>query len=327
VGRVQLKLLEENKMVEAFSLKDLKFEFDLSKTDYQLDILQNELLKSYIRADPRFRRAFNQNYTSQFFQFLRDKTRLHEPVHLSVIGQVRSGKSYSAISICAFHQACFGRRFTSDFIVGNAVEFLERLRTLPEDLLKDSIFLIDEEKQGIFNLGSIAKKTKLQDVQNIVAIKNISTVMLNPISWADKNASYGLRCFGRCFKTKTCRFMLYNLQAGGKSSELPMSNVYIPIFTTFLPKDYSDKLEKLYLKKKNEWVVGEMRGEGDVLAELRKKSAENFVMDKTFVQIKKKKEQLAYIMNKLGSEWTSKECEDILTLTSLLQQGFLKKSG
>lgn len=305
------------------SLKDLKFEFNLADCDYQLDVLQNELLKSYIRADPRFRRAFSQNYTSQFFQFLRDKARLREPIHLSIIGLTRSGKSSTAISLATYIMACFGKKFTIDYVCGNAVEFLEKLKSMPEEKLLNSCFLVDEEK-NLYGYGSISKKMNLQDVNSIIAVNNISTIMLNPISWADKNANYGIRIFGRDFASKTCRMMLYNLQSGGKSAELPMGNLYIPIFNVFLPKDYAEELNQAYLKKKMIWVNKEMRSENDVLAELRKKSAQNFVRDKNFLQIKKKKEKLSYIVNKLGSSWTGKECEDILTLTSLLQQGLLE---
>jgi hypothetical protein len=237
-----------------------------------------------------------------------------------------SGKSFTAISLCAYHMALNNRLFSTDYICANAYEFLEKLKSMPEEELRNSIFLIDEEKQSVFGVGSTARKMKLTDVQNIIAINNISTISLNPNSWANKEANYGLRTFGRCFKTKTCRLMLYNLAEKGKGGELPMGNVYLPIFTAFLPKEYADSVEGAYLKKKNEWVMGEMRGEGDVLAEIRKKSAESFCRDKNFLQIKKKKERLGYIQQKMGSEWTSKECEDVLTLASLIQQGLLDTS-
>lgn len=237
-----------------------------------------------------------------------------------------SGKSYSSISICVFIMALFGKKFTIEYIVGNAMEFLEKLRTMPEEKLKDSCFLIDEEKTAIFNLGSIAKKTKLQDVQNIIALNNISTISLNPISWANREASYGLRVFGRCFSTKTTRCMLYNLMEKGRGGELPLGNVYIPSFVVFLPKPYADELEKEYLTKKKEWVRGEMRGEGDILAELRKKSAESFCRDEKFNSLTKKGEKITYISLKLGSEWTKGEVEQIYEITKLLNRGILEES-
>jgi hypothetical protein len=310
---------------EEFSLKNLKFTFNLADADYQIDALQNELLLTYLRADSRFRRAFSRNYTNLFLRYLKDKARLREPVHISMLGVTRSGKSYSAISIATFLMACYGKKFGIEYICGNAIEFLEKLKSMSEEELINSCFLIDEEK-NYFGYGSIAKKMKIQDTQNIIAINNISTIMLNPISWQNKDAYYGLRLFGKCYNTKTCRLMLYNLQEKGKGGELPMGCLFLPIFTAFLPKDFAEKLEKQYLEKKKIWVKMEMRGENDVLAELRKKSAESFVRDKIFIQIKKKKEKLTYIMNKMGSEWTSHECEDILNLASLLQQGFLEES-
>jgi len=308
-------------MKEEISLKDLHFEFNLADTNYELDALQNKLLQFYLRADTKFRKAFNMNYTQEFLQFIRDKTKLNEPLKLSILGGTRQGKSYIGISLCSFHQACYNKKFSVDYICGNAYEFLEKLKIMPEDKLLNRIFLIDEEKQAVFSIGSVARKIKLEDVQNIIAINNISTIMLNPYSWVDKNSNYGIRLFGRCFKTKTCRCMLYNLQAGGKGGELPMGILFLPIFTAFLPKEYADSIEKPYLKKKMDWVRLEQRGEGDVLAEIRKKSAETLMRDEQYLTLKKKDEMLAYIQQKMGSEWTRGEILDIYNLTKLIKQG------
>lgn len=305
------------------SLKDLKFEFNLGTANYELDILQNELLKSYIRADPRFRRAFNQNYTSQFFQFLRDKANLKEVVHLSVMGQVRGGKSSIAITIASYIMACYGKRFTIDYVCANAYEFIEKLKVMPQDKLDNTCFVIDEQKQGVFGIGSVAKKMKITDVANIIAIRNISTISLNPQTWANKESFYGLRIFGKDFFSKTCRVMLYNLQAGGRQSELPMGNLYIPIFNVFLPKKYAEELNEAYLKKKNAWVLNEQRGQGDVLEEISRKSAENFMKDKKYLELKKRGEKETYIGIKMGSEWTRGEIKQIYELTRLLERGVL----
>jgi len=301
----------------------LKFQFNLADANYQIDALQNRLLEFYLRADPKFRRAFSINYTSDFFQYIKDKARLNEPIHLSIIGNTRSGKSYIAITICSFQMACYKRLFSTDYICGNAFEFLEKLKIMPEKSLKNSIFLIDEEKQTIFGVGSIAKKIKLTDVQNIIAINNISTISINPTSWANKEANYGLRTFGRCFDTKTCRLMLYNLSEKGRGGELPMGNLYLPIFTKFLPKEYANSIEKSYLAKKQEWVEGEMRGEGDVLYEIKKKTAESILRDKKFLAIKTKRDRITYISMKMGSEWTKGECEEIESIAKLIREGTL----
>ena len=306
-----------------FDFKSLNYSLNLAEANYQIDALQNRLLEFYIRADSKFRRAFSINYTTDFFQYIKDKSRLKEPIHISVIGNTRSGKSYIAITICAFHMACHSRLFSTDYICANAYEFLEKLKTMPQEALKNSIFLIDEEKQSVFGVGSIAKKMKLTDVQNIIAINNISTISLNPSSWANKEANYGLRTFGRCFKTKTCRLMLYNLSEKGRGGELPMGNLYLPIFTEFLPKEYAESIEKPYLEKKNEWVEGEMRGEGDVLYEIKKKTAESIMRDKHYIGLKTKRDRITYISMKMGSEWTKGECEEIESITKLMRDGAL----
>jgi hypothetical protein len=241
------------------------------------------------------------------------------------MGNTRSGKSYSAISICAFHQACYGKKFNIDYICGNAYEYLDKLKTFTQDKLTNRIFLIDEEKQTIFGTGSFSKKMKLLDVQNIIAINNISTISLNPNSWANKDSNYGLKSFGRCFNTKTCRFMMYNLQEHGSGGEKPMGCVYLPIFTEFLSKDYANEIEKPYLKKKNEWVMQEQKGTADVLSELKKKSAITFTKDKNYKTLIKKGEKITYISVKLGSEWTKGEVLEIYEITKLLESGMLKE--
>lgn len=300
----------------------LNFSFDLRKCQFQIDALQNRLLEFYLRADRRFRHAFSINYTNDFLQFIRDKARLREPQHLSFMGQVRSGKSYSAITICIFHTACYGKEFTSEYICANAMEFLEKLKSMPEHKLKDSIFLIDEEKQAIFGVGSIAKKTKISDVQNIIAINNVSTIMINPVSWQNKDAFYGLRAFGRDFEYGINRFMLYNLQERGNTG-LPLGNVYLPIFTKVLPKEQADKLEKEYLAKKQRWVNQEMRSDGDVLGEIKRNTAKVLIKDKKFLTLKTKRDRMTYISQKLGSEWTSTEITEIESITKLLREGLL----
>src|SRR4030042_1681003 len=234
-----------------------------------------------------------------------------------------SGKSYVSISLTVLSMALQNKIFTKDYICGNAYEFVEKLKVMPEEALKNTTFLIDEQKNAVFGVGSVARKMKLEDVQNIIAINNISTIMLTPTGWANKSADYGLRTFGRCFNTKTVRLMLYNLQESGSNSERPMGMIYLPIFTSFLPKDYADKLEKDYLSKKNEWVMGEMRGEGDALAEIKRKTAESFNRDDRFCNLITKKDRLTYISQKLGSEWTTGEIESIESIAKLLKEGFL----
>jgi len=237
-----------------------------------------------------------------------------------------SGKSYIALSIATFLMACYGKRFTIDYVCANSYEFIEKLKVMPQEKLDNTCFVIDEAKQSVYGIGSIAKKMKITDVANIIAIRGISTISLSPNMWSNKESFYGLRLFGRDFNTKTCRMMLYNLQAGGHQSETPMGNLYLPIFTAFLPKDYAKELEKAYLEKKNAWVLQEQRGEGDVLYEISRKSAESFARDKTYKELTKRAEKETYIGAKLGSEWTHSEIKQIYELTKLIEKGALEES-
>lgn len=307
-----------------YKLEDLNFNFNLKEADYQVDALQNQMLQDYIRTDARFRKAFYTNYTNSFLQFIKDKARLNEPIHLSVIGQVRSGKSTGMISVASLIMALYGKMLTTEYICGNVTEFIEKLKIMPEDKLRNSCFVIDEEKKAVFGMGSTARKMKVMDIQNIIAINNISTIMITPMSWANENAFYGLKAFGRCFKTGTIRFMLYNLQNSGGLG-LPLGMVYLPRFEKFLPKVYAEILAKEYLAKKNEWVMKEMRGQGhDDASVMKQKVASQFLKDNNFLALTKRNDRIVYISMKLGNEWTKSEMEEMNNIIKLMQMGAIE---
>lgn len=303
--------------------QNLKFSFDISKADYKLDRIQEKLLQSYLRVDADFRRAFNINFTSDFLGFLKDKAELHEPVHISITGIVRGGKSSIALTTAIFKTACHNNCYNIKYVCGNAMEYLEKLKSFSQEELSNSIFVVDEIKGAMYNIGSVAKRVKFQDVQNIIAINNISTIMISPTEIANEDAFYLLRVFGRCFKTNTVRLMLYNLQERGK--HVPMGMVYLPIYDKFLPEPFSSEFKKQYLEKKQKWVDDEQRGKGDILAEMRKNLAMKISKDKQFNILKVRDEKIAYISQLLGSEYTKAEIEDIFNLTKLLSKGIILK--
>jgi hypothetical protein len=303
---------------------NLNFSYNLTTAKFELDALQQEMLNFYIRADPKFRMAFYQDYTSQFFQYIKDKARLKEPIYLSVTGGVRSGKSYSAISVCWILNYLHGRIIDIRYITANEVDYLESLKNMPEKDLANSCFVIDEKKQGVFGIGSYAKKMKLQDMQNIIAKFNISNITLCPTKIDDKS-QYALKSFGRDFNGVN-RFMLYNLQAGDGASHRPMGMVYIPPFNKLLPEKIGSKLEKDYIKKKDAWILRETRGEGDVLYQIKRKTAEVFAKDTKYLELTKKDEKLAYLSMALGSEWTKAEIGELLNLTSIIAKGLMPNS-
>lgn len=231
-----------------------------------------------------------------------------------------SGKSYTALSLCIIHALLNGRFFDERYICGNSYEFIEKLKEMAEEDLINSIFLIDEEKKTVQGFGSTGRKMKILDVQNIIAINNISTISLTPDSWSNSNADYGCRSFGRDFEHKICRFMIYNLTESTKTG-LPLGMIYLPIFTSLLPEKYAKILEGKYIKKKREWVNLEMRGEADAIAIIHKKTAESFMRDDQFLGLKKKNERKSYIQQKLGSEWSVGEIETVLQLTNMMRNG------
>lgn len=305
---------------EYFDKSLLNYTYDLSQANFEMDALQDRLMQFYIQKDKKFRMAFYTDYTPTFMQFIKDKVKLNEVVHLSTIGGVRSSKSVSMQSLAIFHQALYYRKFGILYICANQYEYLDKIQKLPEEKLKNRMFILDEDKGSVYGSGSMAKKMKLLDVQNIIAKAGISTISINPVEWSNPHAQYGLRSAGRCFRTGVNRFMLYNLQSS-QSTGSPLGMVYIPFYRNLVPESYWKPLEMAYDKKKDEWIVKERMGEGDVLGEMKKKCAKDFLIDSEFLQIKRKSQRLTYIKTKLGSEWTTNECKEILDIISIMGNG------
>lgn len=320
-----------------FKLSELSFSFDLNNTIFEIDAIQDQILQYYLQTDMKFRRAYNVDFTMPFFKMISDKARLKQPVSLSCSGSVRGGKSSSMITVCMIHMALYGKIFTPDYICGNAIEYLEKLKDMPEEMTRNSIFQIDEEKQGIFSLGSVSKKMKLADVQNITAKYNVSTIMICPNKVANSSADYSLRCFGKgvykdnptlpdgtpnYVKPNITKFMVYNLQGGDRTNAFPLGMLYIPNFMDIFPKDYVVPFNEAYLKTKESWILNELKGTDDVLSEMRLKLAQNFAKDEKCMSLKKK-ERFSYISVCLGSGYTQSEINDIVNLTSLIEKGVL----
>jgi hypothetical protein len=312
--------MEQQKQPSKFEPIKLDFSYDLKTAKFELDSIQIDLIEEYKRIDQRFKRAFYQDKTALFIQVLKEKSRLREPVHISTMGTIRGGKSHSMMSLCFLMNYFHGRIIDSRYITANSYEFLENLKEMPMDDLKNSCFQIDEEK-NVFGVGSIAKKTKLTDVQNIIAKQNISTISICPNKFPNQDAFYGLRAFGRDFTQKVNRFMLYNLQEGEKGGIRPFGMIYIPIIIKLVPEPISKLLIEAYEKKKDEWIERETRGEGDVLYQIKRKTAQHFANDPNFKLIKKKDEKIVYLAQKLGSEWTKGEVTEVFNLTNLYLQG------
>jgi hypothetical protein len=322
-------------MEKEIDIKDLHYSYDLKNCNFEIDALQEEMLNAYIRTDPKFRMAFHTDYTPIFLNYLRDKQRLREPTHLSVKGITRSSKSTTMASVCALHQAFLGKKFTTEYVCSNSQVFLQKVKEMPKEKVVDRVFLIDEEKGAMYNFGSMAKKQKLLDVNNIVAKNNISTISLCPTQFSNPYAHYGLSTLGRDRKNKINRLILYNLQEGG-INHAPMGMLYLPpiaihdektqtfSYDHFVPYDYGKEFIISYEHMKDTWIDKEREGSGDILAEMRRNKAKEFMNDPIFKQITKKNEKIAYIGNILGSEFTSKEVENIFYLTKLLSQDFIK---
>jgi hypothetical protein len=320
----EINLFLEIQMPLPFKLSEINFEYDLKDCKFEMDAIQDQMINYYLQNDLRFRRAFHTDFTMGFLKMFQDKAKLKEPTSLSCSGHTRGGKSSSMMTIAIIQSALYGRTFTIDYVCGNKIDFLNRLRDMSEEQTQNSVFLVDEDKT-LQGYGSISKKMGLQDIQNITAKYNVNTINICPTRFANESADYGIRVMGRDMAHGLNRFMLYNLQEGSRGGVLPMGMVYIPIFTKVFPKEYIEPLEKAYLLKKDEWIKQEIEGSGnDVLAEMRLKVARKFSSDEIYKTLGKK-EKFTYISQKLGGGYSVGEINDIVNLTSLIDKGAISE--
>lgn len=316
--------LKQRKLVFDPNLFDFQKEFDINGAVYEIDPIQDEMTTFYIKQDPFFKRAYFTNYSPKFFALLQYKARLREPLNFSTMGDTRTGKSYSMITLLCYLNALNGKKTTIDYICGNSIELLEKLKNMPEDMTKDCCFLVDESKKSVFGYGSTAKKMKIEDINNIVAMNNISIITICPTGFMNAEAStLGLRTYGKCPELKINRFMFYNLSESGHTKR-PKGMIYLPIFTEVVP--YWRELERDYLIRKKTWIQDEISGNADILLKIQKKEGERFFLDQNYQLLKTKDQRKQYIALELGSEFTTKEIESIELITQLYRKGAIKVS-
>lgn len=322
-----MKLITEKSEKKETIWKSKNININIREAVFELDVLQLDLIQRYLRNDRNFMRAFFTDYTKLFFQFLKDKTSLNEPIHLSVMGAVRSSKSTSAICIAGMIMEARDKLMDTNHIMQSEYAFLETLKENKNVSFGDC-FVIDESKQAVFGIGSSAKKLKIADVQNIIAVNNISTIWVKPDGWSFEGAMYGLRAFGRGqfdkqgnkLPIRINRFMLYNLQESSAGGSLPLGMVYIPHFADYL-KNGKELLEA-YNNKKQDWVNQEQFGTSDSLQESMFRMAERLSKSEAFSKLTKSKDKETFIATALGSEATRGEITQLLSLTRLLAQGY-----
>lgn len=322
-----MKLITEKTDLKEIKLKSKGVNFNLKEAIFELDVLQQSLIQKYLREDRNFLRAYYTDYTSLFLQFLQEKAQLNEPVHFSIMGGVRGGKSSSGICIGGMMSEARNKLYSINKIMSSEYEFLQTLKDNKFVEFGDC-FVIDESKQAVYGVGSTAKKVKIQDVQNIIAVNNISTIWIKPDGWSFEGAMYGLRAFGRgqfdkfgkALPMRINRFMLYNLQESSTGGSLPLGMLYIPHFADYL--DNGKELWQQYSDKKQKWVNEEMSGTADATMENMFKLAEKLTKNKHFSNLKKANEMEAFISTAVGSEMTRGEVKQLLTLCRLIRNGY-----
>jgi hypothetical protein len=292
----------------------------LKKAYFETDNLQEIFIYNSMRENRKFLRTIHTNFTPNFVEYLVRKTQLNEVMGVGVKGQVRGGKSTFALSIACFLSALRGRKFDINSVCASEFEFLEKVKTAEFG----QIFLIDESKLGVFGVGSVAKRMKLKDLANIIAIKNISTIYCSPREFNSENADYGFHILGRArtSKPRMIRALMYNLAERGVGTYVPYGLVSLPIFKDIF--DYGDELDEAYHEKKLEWVEQEQKSEGSIMRDIQLNMAKELLKHPEIVRATKRKERFILAMGFLPDDYTSQEKEIIIQMTFMLESSLLQ---
>lgn len=294
-------------------------EIDIQKAVFETDALMEESIMRYMRDDSKFLRMYNTNLTPLFFKYVDDKVRLREPVSIGIKGFTRSGKSTIGITIACRISELNGKKFSINNICANEFDFLEKIKKAKDN----DVFVVDEAKESVFGIGSLAKRMKIEDVQNIIAKLNISTIWITPRKFNDTNSDYGLRTLGRArnIKPRLNKALIYNLAEGTKGQIIPFGYVVIPTFMDVY--DYGEKLDKQYQEKKDEWIQKEKESEVNFMYQIQKTKAEELLKNNKFTTVKKFKDKVIIAKSLLPSEFTKQEVDEIVRMSQLIQEGFL----
>jgi len=250
----------------------------------------------------KFPRAFQTNQTSFLTQEIESSIKLAKIFRLSIMGEVRMGKSEVGTTIALlyvkfynyfYNKGMFDKldiwkttklmkaelSFGQDHIVGSQQDYMIQIRQLyNEGKLKfGQIFQIDEARDAIGGLGSFSTEIDLKNINNIVAKFMISEIWITPDRFLDRNCPYGLYVFKKDMKNRVNWCLLYKIQMGEG-----MIRNYIFLGWVAVPLHGNDKLRKEYNEKKNQWIGEELLGMGDKRTMLRKEASKLIATDKIF---------------------------------------------
>jgi len=249
-------------------------------------------------------------------------------VNLKELSKIKDEAEFEKAKNKMIMQETEKKKLTTYNICANEFEYVRKLK----ECGTDTAFLIDESKRAVYGIGSIAKREKINDIQNIIAVNNISAIWLKPDEWATPHAHYGLVSFGRAendiygnpLPIRINRFMLYNLQESDKRG-LPLGMVYIPLIWDILPKEEALTLENEYMSRKLKWVEQEQISEEDVFTSDRFKLASELAKDQTFINIKGLKNKLPYVRTQYSSNMTNGELDEVMRIAIQIQRGVISE--
>lgn len=267
---------------------------------------------------------FFYNATQFFITECKKYVQRQQCLRISIMGETRSGKSETAITLCLlftnFFNECqkkglFNKSdvitegfahlkknvFDTTNILSSQHEYINILRHKAADktLNYGQFWQIDETIEQTGGIGSYTEEIELRNVNNIVAKFFQNEIWICPVRFKTQNCPYGLRVYKKDVINRVNWCLLYKIDQSQTIGYSFLGWVNVPLHT-------NEVLRKEYDHKKNLWIQEQFMGGGNTRMKERKKTAEQLSQDELFSELRppsysmfllSKQQQLALLEN------------------------------
>lgn len=274
--------------------------------------------------------AFYSNQTKYLLKEMRSYIEDARVFRLSIMGEVRSGKSECGQTLALLYIKTFNDllksgyfdhldvwkffkkipiTFDVEYIMGNQIEYINELRTMQREgkLKFGQVWVIDESKDISGGIGTFSEKIDLNNVNNIIAKFMQSEIWITPQKFESRNAPYGLYVFKKDLKEKANWCLLYKIEITARCTR-----DYHFLGWVKIPLHPDEVLRENYNDKKNKWISEEIQGGADARMRARKEVSAMLSEDPVFCSmtpsgkqfILNKEQQLAMLENMIIDQRT-----------------------
>jgi hypothetical protein len=242
----------------------------------------------------QYYQAFQTNQLSFFLKTLTEYIQKRQVFRVSVMGQTRVGKSEIGSTICFWGTNIYNKllnkgifddwdllekkkfsktpnTFDTSYVCANQMDYNDSLRKkLNNNELKlQQFWQIDEEKNSIGGVGSISEMIETANLNNIIAKVCQHEIWIRPLGFQARNTVFGLHAFKKDMKNFVNWCLVYQV-----GSEPSGATTYNFIGWAGFPLHKNEKFRIQYNDKKDDWIVGEMKGKTDPRMESRSQASE-----------------------------------------------------